>query len=60
MNDPVPVHKRISPATYVFNAALIRLAKGMIRAWEEWVKTHQPLPEVELDPDPVKHFQKNT
>ena len=45
----------MSPATYKLNAALIRLAKGMISAWESWVKEHQP---VELNPDPVKHFSQ--
>lgn len=47
----------MNPATMKLNAALIRLAKGMISAWEEWVKSHLPPPDV--DPDPVKHFQNH-
>lgn len=46
----------MTPVTLKLNAALIRLAKGMISAWEEWVRAHMPPPEV--DPDPVKHFQQ--
>lgn len=29
----------MSEATKKLNEQLIRLAKGMIKAWEEWVKT---------------------
>lgn len=48
----------MNDSTFVLHAALIRLAKGMIRAWEDWVKANRPPPEIELEPDPVKHFQK--
>lgn len=58
VNDPIPFHKRMSPATYICNATLIRLAKGMISAWEEWVKLHAPHIEPELDPDPIDFFNK--
>lgn len=43
----------MKPNTYKLHASLIRLAKGMISAWENWVKEQQT---VELNPDPVKHF----
>lgn len=48
----------VSPTTIKLNAALIRLAKGMISAWETWVKENQPPPTIEMDPDPIKHFQQ--
>lgn len=28
----------MSPATITLHETLLRLAKGMIRAWEEWLK----------------------
>nr|DAL05367.1 MAG TPA: hypothetical protein [Caudoviricetes sp.] len=29
----------MSPATIVLHESLIRLAKGMIKAWETWLET---------------------
>lgn len=31
----------MSPATVALNEQLIRLAKGMISAWENWVKAQK-------------------
>lgn len=47
----------MTPSTLKLHASLIRFAKGMINAWEEWVKANQPKPE--MDPDPVKHFSQH-
>ena len=30
------------PATKAFHESLIRLAKGMIKAWEDWLKNQSP------------------
>lgn len=30
----------MSPATAMLNQSLIRLAKGMIKAWVMWLKSH--------------------
>lgn len=48
----------VSPSTIKLHAALIRLAKGMISAWEQWLQAHQEPTKIEINPDPVKHFQK--
>lgn len=45
----------MTPQTFKLHAALIRFAKGMISAWEEWVRAQQT---VVNDPDPVEHFKK--
>ncbi len=45
----------LSPITRQLHVSLIRLAKGMISAWETWVRAHDPPPQ--QDPDPVKHFR---
>ena len=44
--------------TLKLHASLIRLAKGMITAWENWVRENQPPPIIEQDPDPIEHFKK--
>lgn len=31
----------MNPATKKLHEALIRLAKGAIKAWEEWLEAHQ-------------------
>lgn len=31
----------LSPATVKLNESLIRLAKGMIKAWEEWLEANK-------------------
>lgn len=49
----------MNPPTIKFNTALIRLAKGMISAWEEWVKAHLPPPTIEINPDPMEHFKQH-
>lgn len=30
----------MTPATRKFQLAVIRLLKGILRAWEDWVKSH--------------------
>lgn len=30
------------PRNYALHAALIKLAKGVITAWETWLKSHDP------------------
>lgn len=32
---------KLSPATIKLNESLIRLMKGMITAWEEWLRVHK-------------------
>lgn len=32
----------MSPSTRKLHESLIRLAKGMIKAWEEWLQSHHP------------------
>ena len=49
----------MTPTTIKFNAALLRLAKGMLSAWEEWLRAQAQPPIVEINPDPVKHFQQH-
>lgn len=31
----------MSPATYKLHESLIRLAKGAVKAWEEWLVSHK-------------------
>lgn len=44
----------MSPATIKLNAILIRLAKGMISAWEVWLNSHVKAIE---NPDPSNFFK---
>jgi hypothetical protein len=44
-------------ATIKLNQALIRLAKGMISAWESWLSDQILPPKVDHNPDPAKHFK---
>lgn len=48
----------MSPEDIKLHAALIRYTRGLINAWEEWVKAHMKPPLVEEDPDPEKHFKQ--
>lgn len=32
----------MSPSTAILHQTLIRLAKGMIKAWEDWLKSNAP------------------
>jgi hypothetical protein len=48
----------MKPSNIKLHQTLIRLAKGMISAWESWLGDQILPPKVENDPDPVKHFKK--
>jgi hypothetical protein len=48
----------MNPIDVKLHAALIRSARGMINAWEEWVYAQLPPPKVEENPDPQKHFEQ--
>jgi hypothetical protein len=43
----------MKPASLKLHQTLIRLAKGMLSAWEEWVRAH-----IQNNPDPVQHFKE--
>ena len=49
----------IDHSTVKLHATLIRLAKGMLDAWEKWVNANTPPPKVEIEPDPVEHFRRH-
>lgn len=48
----------MNQSTYKLHASLIRLAKGMLSAWEAWVKENHEQPKVIENPDPLKYFSQ--
>lgn len=48
----------MKPSTIKLHQALIRLAKGMLSAWEAWLRDQMPPPTIEHNPDPIQHFSK--
>jgi hypothetical protein len=47
----------MKPSTIRLHQILIRLGKGMLSAWEAWLRDQQLPTKVEKDPDPVEHFR---
>jgi hypothetical protein len=45
----------LNPTTLKLHQTLIRHARGMLAAWEEWVRAQIPVKE---NPDPVEHFRE--
>ena len=44
----------MSPATRILHSTLIRLAKGMIKAWEEWLEKQNVSQEKQTKPQQKK------
>jgi hypothetical protein len=47
----------LTPGTLKLHQMLIRHARGMLAAWEEWVRGQLPPVKEEDNPDPVQHFK---
>lgn len=48
----------MKPSTIRLHQILIRLSKGMVSAWEAWLRDQMLPTKVEKEPDPVEHFSK--
>jgi hypothetical protein len=47
----------LPPEDIKLHQTFIRLAKGMLFAYEQWVRSKTPAPTVIQDPDPANHFK---